>query len=709
MLFAVFTASAQVPSRVGWWKFDDAADMLKAEIGKPLILTGTQLSVPGPVLGNLATQIDVGSFLTIDHGIVPAQGDSLVNEYSVMIDFSIPQGNIWHSFIQTSMTNDDDADFFTRASDNAIGTSATGYSSRTVAQDTWYRMVISVKNGSSFKVYMNGGLWLDGGAQDVDGRWALDSLLLIFADNDGDDGLINCSELAMWNVALSQSEVLQLGDAFGNKLVTGITVSGEGGANTITTDGGTLQMAATIEPSDATKQKVTWALSSGLDKATIDSTGLLKAVKNGTVTVTATSTDGGFVTGSLDVTISNQPVIPVTSITITTEGGVSTIQTSGGTLQMYANVQPDNATDKSVLWSVVPGTGDATIDSTGLVKAVKDGTIGIRATARDGSGVFGGTVIIISNQTSVRPRKGWWKFDDAGDMLKATVGQPLTLTGTQTSVNGPVQGNLATEVPLGSYLTMTHGIAPNGGGQLVNEWSLQIDFLLPQIDTWYAFFQTLDGDADLFVAKTEASDIGRLPNTIGSGSVLYSTNTVSANTWYRMIVSVKNGEFFRIYVNGDLWLDASGQDIDGRYALQSTLEIFQDNDGDDGTIDCSELGIWDVALTAEEASALGNPSTSSTTAVREIASTTNNLLGANYPNPFSVSTIFPYIINETGEVTFHILDISGKEVRTIHEGIRTPGSYNLEIGSENMSEGIYFVQMTTGQQTSTRKMILIRK
>ncbi|HLO58414.1 MAG TPA: Ig-like domain-containing protein [Bacteroidales bacterium] len=705
LLLVAFTANAQLPDRIGWWKFDDAGDMLKAETGSPLTLTGSQTSVAGPVETNLAAEIGPGSFLSMLHGMTATGEDSLVNEYSVLIDFSIPEAGIWHSFIQTTIANEDDADLFTRASDNAIGTGATGYSDNTVSASTWYRMVISVKNGEFFKVYLNGALWLDGTPQDIDGRWALDSTLLIFADNDGDDGTIDCAELAIWDIALTGSEVLQLGNAFGDKLVTAITVTGEGDASTIETDGGTLQMIATVEPADATNDSVAWSLTEGEDKASIDETGLLTAIKNGTVTVIATSTDGGNVSDSMDIVISNQPVVAVTSIEVTSEGDAETIETQGGTLQMYAQVLPDNATDKSVTWSVVPGTGDATIDQTGLLTAVSDGTVGVRATANDGSGIFGGTVIQISGQTVIRERKGLWKFDDASDMLKATIGQPLTLTGTQTSVEGPAAGNLATEVPLGSYLSMTHGIAANGGGSLVNEWSLQIDFSLPAIDTWYAFFQTLDGDADLFVAKTAAGDIGRVPNSIGCGSTLYSTNTVSANTWYRMIVSVKNGEFFKLYINGELWLDAAAQDIDGRYGLESVLGIFQDDDGDDGTIICSELGIWDVALSEGEAAGLGNPLNSEVTGIHNIENESGNL-DQNYPNPFRQFTTLPYQVTKAGDVTFRVLDMSGKEVRTIREGYKTPGNYKVEFSRSNLSAGVYYVQMAANNTSKTIKMVI---
>ena len=49
-------------------------------------------------------------------------------------------------------------------------------------------------------------------------------------------------------------------------------------------------------------------------------------------------------------------------------------------------------------WSVVNGTGQATINTTGLVTAVANGTVTARATANDGSGVVGSLVITISSQ-----------------------------------------------------------------------------------------------------------------------------------------------------------------------------------------------------------------------------------------------------------------------------------------------------------------------
>ena len=700
-------STVPLAARKGWWKFDDAADMLKAEIGSPLTLTGTQTSVPGPEEGNLATQVPLGSYLAMSHGITANGGGDSVNEYSVQIDFSVPEIGKWHAFIQTNPANDNDADLFTKASDNTIGTSATGYSTNFVAKDAWYRMVISVKNGEFFNVYLNGELWLAGTPQDVDGRWALVNELLIFADDDGDDAAINCAELAIWDVALSAAEVIQLGGFASNVLVTGINVTGTGGISVIETQSGTLQMIAEVLPEDATNKVVAWSVTEGTGGATISDDGLLTAVKNGTVTVNATSTDGSNIVGSTVITISNQAVILVTSITVTSESGANTITNKGGTLQMIATVLPENTTEKAVTWSVTNGTGQASISAEGLLAAIADGTVTAKATSVDGSNISGTMLITISNQTTVRERKGWWKFDDANDMVKAEIGLPLVLTGTQTSVNGPVAGNLATLVPLGSYLDMTHGIPANGGGALVNEWTLQIDFSVPMLDTWYAFFQTLDGDADLFVAKTEAPDIGRVPNSIGCGSTRYTEATITADTWYRMLVSVKNEEFFRIYIDGTLWLDAAPQALDDRYGLGSVLQIFQDDDGDDGDIRCSELGIWDVALSEAEADALGD-ATTTPNGINDLQAGRNSDLSPNYPNPFSVNTTFPYQVKEKGNVTFRIFNLAGVEVAQINEGVKLPGSYKLELNAASLPNGIYNVQMATESGVSIQKMIIIR-
>jgi hypothetical protein len=85
-------------------------------------------------------------------------------------------------------------------------------------------------------------------------------------------------------------------------------------------------------------------------------------------------------------------------IVVNGAGGVSLITALGGTLQLSAAVTPANATNKTVTWSLVNGTGQASISAGGLVTAITNGTVTARATANDGSGVSGTLLITLSNQ-----------------------------------------------------------------------------------------------------------------------------------------------------------------------------------------------------------------------------------------------------------------------------------------------------------------------
>jgi hypothetical protein len=85
----------------------------------------------------------------------------------------------------------------------------------------------------------------------------------------------------------------------------------------------------------------------------------------------------------------------VTSIAVTGTGNVTTVA-DGDTLQMLAAILPLNATDTSVTWSVVNGTGSATISVGGLLTATGAGLVTVIATANDASGVTGSLVITIT-------------------------------------------------------------------------------------------------------------------------------------------------------------------------------------------------------------------------------------------------------------------------------------------------------------------------
>jgi hypothetical protein len=212
LLLAFNQVQAQIPNRSGWWKFDNTSNLQKAEAGYgvDLTLVGSQSVASGPANGNGAVLIRKGSYYKMQHQITANGGGTYVNEYSLQYDFKVPAKGVWHSFLQTSVSNSNDGDFFINPAGN-IGVGAVGYSVYSIIPNEWYRMIISVKNGSHFTCYLDGKPLISGNIQDVDGRFSLESMLLIFADENGEDADIYCSELSIWNQALTFDQAVELG------------------------------------------------------------------------------------------------------------------------------------------------------------------------------------------------------------------------------------------------------------------------------------------------------------------------------------------------------------------------------------------------------------------------------------------------------------------------------------------------------------------
>ena len=179
--------------------------------------------------------------------------------------------------------------------------------------------------------------------------------------------------------------------------VESITISAAGNQTTISTIGGTLQFTAVVLPADADDKSVTWSVQNGTGEATISINGLLTAVDNGTVTVKATSKADSTKMATKVITISNQDVV-ASSISLGSQGNLAFIDVYQGTLQMSAVVLPANAANKNVVWSVENGTGSATISASGLLSALTNGTVTVKATSAQNGAVYGTKIITLTNQ-----------------------------------------------------------------------------------------------------------------------------------------------------------------------------------------------------------------------------------------------------------------------------------------------------------------------
>lgn len=336
--------------------------------------------------------------------------------------------------------------------------------------------------------------------------------------------------------------------------------------------------------------------------------------ENGSLNVAALAIYGGVLTpaevaalGNAGSPIANQP--PVIA-----EGGTRNLEAlkNGPAVDLVFNGSDPNG--DAIAWSIftAPAHGSASIIASNATQctvrytpqAGYSGSDTYTVRAGDGIGTSQSVVNVFVRDPAAPPYPdpvGWWQFDHAFDHTLATIGSDLATSGAGfTEAPGMSAEDGAMLVPTGSYYIANHGIAAGtGGGTKVNEYSLLFDVSYPAAG-WKSLYQA-DGnnttDAEIFI---DAS------NRVGVAAIGgYSTNTTAPDTWYRILVSVDNGTDRRIYVNGQLWYDGNAGTIDDRFALAPQLLAFADENGEDGPIRVSNLAIWDTALNATQAAALG--------------------------------------------------------------------------------------------------------
>lgn len=143
-------------------------------------------------------------------------------------------------------------------------------------------------------------------------------------------------------------------------------------------------------PSDT---PITW-MSSDEKVATVDKNGIVKGIKAGTVTITAT-TAGGIYSASCKVNV----VIPVTGVKINAD--TVTIP-KGESRTVTVTVSPSNATDRSVTWSTPAQTLPIIrINEAGQIEGVRVGTTTATVTTNDGRYMDVITVNVIQPVTSI--------------------------------------------------------------------------------------------------------------------------------------------------------------------------------------------------------------------------------------------------------------------------------------------------------------------
>lgn len=176
--------------------------------------------------------------------------------------------------------------------------------------------------------------------------------------------------------------------------------------------GASVQLTATILPTNADNKNVTWKSSDTSVATVVD--GKVTCTGYGTAQITATSEEGAFV-ATCNVTATKRIVLPSS---ITLDKQESTIKV-GETTTLKVNVLPIDADDKTVSWSS-EDSEIASVTNEGVVTGHKAGTVKIIATTNANGLKAECTVTVLQPVTGITIDKQNISLSEIGESVQLT-------------------------------------------------------------------------------------------------------------------------------------------------------------------------------------------------------------------------------------------------------------------------------------------------
>ncbi len=203
------------------------------------------------------------------------------------------------------------------------------------------------------------------------------------------------------------------------------------------------------------------------------------------------------------------------------------------------------------------------------------------------------------------------QWDLNGDLASTTGGEPLvpgfaapaTAAGvtfeTATIGGEPAQ---AVHFTRGTFLRLTHGFDPNGGGLYVNRYSLIMDVMFPNRPKDFT---------SLLQTNLENSNDGEwfIHTNGGIGISGVYGGMVESDVWYRLalVVDLAAGTM-TYFINGAQVNQLTGQGLDSRFSLDPAALLFADNDQENAEGLLNSVQIRNFPMSADEIAELGGPS-----------------------------------------------------------------------------------------------------
>lgn len=159
-----------------------------------------------------------------------------------------------------------------------------------------------------------------------------------------------------------------------------------------------------------------------------------------------------------------------------------------------------------------------------------------------------------------------------------------------------------------------------------------------------------------------------------------------------------------------------------RDSVETSNEVFENCFQFSRTVPCADAGrvnewfaagIGRVAYYDESIAGIRKFSLKYTNVVTGVDNNSPQIISGyklrqNYPNPFNPTTTISYSIPKESFVTIKVFDSLGRLVKTLVNGMKQAGNYNLVFNADKLASGIYYYQLKAENYLETRKMTLIK-
>ncbi len=196
-----------------------------------------------------------------------------------------------------------------------------------------------------------------------------------------------------------------------------------------------------------------------------------------------------------------------------------------------------------------------------------------------------------------------------------------------------------------------------------------------------------------------------MPDTISLGGGMKKINSNSFTTDAYGTLNLPNGSFqavrlkgtYTTYVyNGASLINSySSYDYTWLTLEGNQLKVDVDTSTATGNVTVQSIEITYVSSTA--------------TAVNiQSTSPKNFMLSQNYPNPFNPATTISFQIPKSSFVTLKVYDVLGREVASLINEQKSPGTYSVNFNASNLSSGMYLYRLQAGDFVETKKLVLLK-